>query len=339
MVIGHSGAPAYVYRLIYAFHMPCFFIISGMLFKEKYVTQTSTFIKHRLKGLWWPYVKWNLVFLLLHNLLYQWHIYGVEFSFKYMCLKTWLIALMYSGDNLTGGFWFLKSLLLASILSILYFRFVGYTTKKLLIGTLAFFLLAWIFCTFRNINNSYISYVTFEATVYFFVGALLQRLPALSRTQNYTLLSSALFIAIYLAYLRPYADAIILNMTSLPLYVIGSCVISFAVISIIRKAPECLVSQKIAVVGNFTLDILVWHFLAFKVVSFLIIKLHDLPIEHMSDFPIISEYSHIYWPLYAIAGVGLSLSMGLFIRKIQSRVNPWVKNFSWNMRKWPSLIK
>lgn len=142
------------------------------------------------------------------------------------------------------------------------------------------------------------------------------------------LLSAAIFIAIYLAYLRPYADAIILNMTSLPLYVIGSCVISFAVISVIRKVPDCLLSRKIAVVGNFTLDILVWHFLAFKVVSYLIIKLHDLPIEHMGDFPIISEYSHIYWPLYAIAGIGLSLMMGHILRKIESRFIPLVENLS-----------
>ena len=69
MVVGHSGCPDYLYRFIYMFHMPLFFFCSGFFMKpaEK-VVDVRKFVFRRFKGLYWPYVKWGLLFLLFHNL-------------------------------------------------------------------------------------------------------------------------------------------------------------------------------------------------------------------------------------------------------------------------------
>lgn len=75
MVVGHSGGPEGLGNFIYLFHMPCFFVCSGFLFKEKYFFEPGQYIFNKIKGLWWPFVKWSFIFLFLHNLFAKIHIY------------------------------------------------------------------------------------------------------------------------------------------------------------------------------------------------------------------------------------------------------------------------
>lgn len=60
MVAGHAQVP--IHRFIYLFHMPAFFLISGWLYKST-GNGGLFFIKRKLKGLYKPYVKWNLICL------------------------------------------------------------------------------------------------------------------------------------------------------------------------------------------------------------------------------------------------------------------------------------
>lgn len=72
MVLGHAcsdnipGFPLLM-PFIVMFHMPIFFIASGYCFKEKYLSSPGKYLYNKVKGIWWPYVKWGLLFLLLHN--------------------------------------------------------------------------------------------------------------------------------------------------------------------------------------------------------------------------------------------------------------------------------
>ena len=83
MVAAHAGIPDIVNRFIVMFHMPLFFFMSGYCFKEKYLSPPPiTFINKRLKGLYIPFVKWSLLFLLLHNVFYYLNIYNDEYGFR-----------------------------------------------------------------------------------------------------------------------------------------------------------------------------------------------------------------------------------------------------------------
>ena len=66
MVIGHAGCPKYMCDVVYLFHMPCFFFISGLLFNEKYYANLSSGIKKKLRSYYVPFVKWELILLLFH---------------------------------------------------------------------------------------------------------------------------------------------------------------------------------------------------------------------------------------------------------------------------------
>ena len=128
MVLGHSGIPQGGFDFIYMFHMPLFFFVSGYCFNEKYLDTPIAFVKKKIKGLWLPYVKYSLLFLLLHNLFCYLHIYsslygyqghGVDIlSISQAKNSVWsIVTSMYGTDQLLGGFWFLRELLLGSVIA------------------------------------------------------------------------------------------------------------------------------------------------------------------------------------------------------------------------------
>jgi fucose 4-O-acetylase-like acetyltransferase len=87
---------------------------------------TKGFVKKRIKGVWWPFVKWQLIFLLLHNVFLALNIYNGEYGFRgavsheYGLMETlknalFIVTTMSHGEQLLGGFWFLKSLFVGSM--------------------------------------------------------------------------------------------------------------------------------------------------------------------------------------------------------------------------------
>ena len=67
-------------------------------------------------------------------------------------------------------------------------------------------------------------------------------------------------------------------------------------------------------VGKHTLQILTFHFLAFKLVSVIRIYVYDYDWDKLSQFPVIGENNAIFWVVYVIAGVGLPL-LGIELSK------------------------
>ena len=71
MCAGHAEGPNLIVTFIYLFHMPIFFIAAGYFFDKKYLADPWTFCKKRFKGLYVPFVKWSLFFLIFHNLFFR----------------------------------------------------------------------------------------------------------------------------------------------------------------------------------------------------------------------------------------------------------------------------
>lgn len=76
MVAGHTGAPEWLGRTIYLFHMPAFFVVSGYLFNKQNLVTPKSYVKRKFKGLYWPFVFWSLLFLSFHNVFARMHLYG-----------------------------------------------------------------------------------------------------------------------------------------------------------------------------------------------------------------------------------------------------------------------
>lgn len=117
MVIGHSGCPETLNHWIYLFHMPAFFFISGYLFKIKNTDNLRHYTAKKIKTLWWPFVKYSIIFLLLHNIFTALNFYTSTISPHEILTTIPRILIMTDSEQLLGGYWFLKQLLYASILS------------------------------------------------------------------------------------------------------------------------------------------------------------------------------------------------------------------------------
>lgn len=122
MVIGHSGCPAYLHDWIYLFHMPCFFLISGYLLNDRNIENLGYGIKKRFKNLWYPYVKWSIFFLLLHNVFYYWGFYPNVYSMKEIAINAGKTLFFYGSEQLLWPYWFLSASLIASIIGLLYLK-------------------------------------------------------------------------------------------------------------------------------------------------------------------------------------------------------------------------
>lgn len=134
MVIGHSGCPEYLHRFIYMFHMPCFFFISGWLLKDKYITDLKKGMFNKIKGSYYPFVKWSLIFLVFHNLLAGLHIYENSYTLHEYLIKIVRIFTMTGSEQLLGGYWFLISLCWASLFTLLYLNTLNRISKIAPIG-------------------------------------------------------------------------------------------------------------------------------------------------------------------------------------------------------------
>lgn len=69
-------------------------------------------------------------------------------------------------------------------------------------------------------------------------------------------------------------------------------------------------SRLLLFVGSHTLAVMALHFLAFKTVSLLIIAIYDLPINRLSDFPVLLSYAQQgWWIVYTAVGISLPLCL------------------------------
>ena len=141
MVLGHSGNTLHANDFIYMFHMPLFFIASGYCFKEKYLSAPRQYLYNKIKGIWWPYVKWSLLFLLLHNVCFHLHLYSDLYGWKeyvshlytpheFLHLAKCVVFKMNGHEQLLGGYWFMNALFFGSLIAWPIIRFV----KKPLFG-------------------------------------------------------------------------------------------------------------------------------------------------------------------------------------------------------------
>lgn len=138
MVSAHSGCPGWLGGYIGTFHMPLFFLMSGYCFKTAYLSDAKTFVKRKLTSIWWPFVKWALFFLVLHNLFIRLNIINNIYGYEEAHMLGWReflvtvlnILRLLSNGQLLGGYWFVKELFWASLISYVCIRYIRNFTYR-----------------------------------------------------------------------------------------------------------------------------------------------------------------------------------------------------------------
>ncbi|MBQ9761954.1 MAG: acyltransferase family protein [Oscillospiraceae bacterium] len=118
VVLGHCITAPYLKRMIYLFHMPLFFFLSGYLFKDKSTEQIFAYTWKKVKGLYLPFVLYNCFALALHQTFCRMGLYRPEAAFasfggfaKYFVQ----IMLCVKMEDVVAPLWFLPILMAVSV--------------------------------------------------------------------------------------------------------------------------------------------------------------------------------------------------------------------------------
>ena len=320
MVIGHSGVTQTIGEPLSLLRMPCFFLISGYLFKEKYLNNTKQFVYKKIKGLYFPFVKWSLMFLLLHNIFYHLNLYNIKYSTNDFLSKSIQIATMTGSEQLLGGFWFLKELLYASIISFFVFKLLVSLKLRLNIATLLscsiLFMALALIQSFVNFKIPTIGSKTFLATSYFIAGTAFHRVDMLFTNLNKLKIGIVLFVVFIISSVFVKGSINSQGYIIFTYYAV-SIVASISLIFLTKyfgKHVLCILDY----IGKRTLYILIFHFISFKIVSLALITIDNKPFTELASFPVIENNSSFLWIIYSIAGVTIPLLIKLGVDNISS---------------------
>lgn len=326
MVIVHAGVDNTFANFICMFHMPLFFFVSGYCFNDSYLDNIKEFVKRR-SSLYLYFVVFVSVFIILHNFFCRINFYTSEniegflvvtnYSIKdYILSIAKTIIFMNNQEPLIGGFWFLRSLLVASLLSIgllKLFRNAKYVA-------ISFFVLSYILAL--NSESNMLTWVShfFIVAMFYSLGIVMRRYYALIKKKR----SLGIILLIIVALGSVYFPCSTLSYNLDTIIVLTFC--GFAGTLFVLFLSEWLdrnlvkiLKQYLIYVGEHTLSILAFHFLSFKLVSIVIIMLYGLPIIELSKYYILS-CGYWWWVVYAFIGVNLPLVLRFAYDKIYQQI-------------------
>ena len=315
MVVGHSGCPNTISRFIYIFHMPLFFVFSGYFFKE--VTTRGflrAFTLKKINGLYLPYLKWSLLFLLLHNLFCSLNIYNALSNTYPYQINNYLIQLrkilfMTDYELLLRPFWFIKELLLSSLcvaaISLARQKYFSKLTNiHLLIITL---LLALLFKRVHSIPLIGDVSLCLFSIAYIYSGMIFYQLKHYISSSYKIIIATFIIVLIGCQFLNDTIDMRYINIYYLfPYYLLSLCgIILVYCISVRLERTPLKIS--LYYIGNHTFPILALNLLALKIGNLIKILIYGMQIEKLSSYTVIHEYNSYYWIIYSIIGTGLPL--------------------------------
>ena len=132
VVIGHTDCPDELLKWIYIFHMPLFFMLSGLMSKDSENIGGGQWIRHKSRGLLWPYFFFGVCEFLFDSLaLILKHTIRGDYLIKKV------IAITYSNflfeDNYTGVIWFLTCLFMTELIFFILLKAFSTNYKRVIV--------------------------------------------------------------------------------------------------------------------------------------------------------------------------------------------------------------
>lgn len=335
VVIGHSGSP--ITNIVYLYHVPLFFFVSGYFYKDLYSCSPFTLFKKRLNSLYIPFVKYELLFLLLHNIFFHLNIYSDKVGYnntvshlyttKDFAINAAKIIAFQGTEQLAGAFWFIFSLFTVNLL----FVCISYFTTKYIKEKTEYFRFFIVFLVFTvgniaihyNFNLHFSLNTSFVALLIYYLGYIYRKLEHKIDFNFYLVIISFLFLILSSLYGK---IEMVTNTYLSPSFLIVN---SLAGIYINIYTAKKIVAYKINhtlldYIGKSTFIIMALHFISFKVVNLIQVNMYNLPIYMIAKFPVING-DNGWWLLYSVSGVILPISVkyitDMFTNKLKHTIS------------------
>lgn len=229
---------------------------------------------------------------------------------------------MKSHDILLGGYWFLNSLLWGSLFFYFAKRMEGGGVKPTLcIGVL---LLISILISSTKMIPEYLplSSRNFIAASFIYMGNFLNNKAFTLYKYKHTGFIIIPFVLLFL--LSLFWHSAITTLTTLEIipYFIVATIGSLSLFSLSHTINDNnIIGRFLTKTGGITFNILTWHMLSFKIVSYMLILYYGLDISRLAEFPVILEYAQKgWWVLYLIVGVFIPYSWYCINKWINSKL-------------------
>lgn len=225
-----------------------------------------------------------------------------------------LILVMIDSEQLLGGFWFLKQLLYASIIS--YFSLRAIVNWKLSqniflpLLILLYLLLAFVFSV-SSIRIPTISSTTMLSSAYFVFGYCYKKYGFVK--DNWFLGFIAFVLLVVISFF--FTGSMFVEGIDIFVYFVVSLIGCFGLLNLVSGIRWKFLVDVFDYIGGKTLYVLVFHFLSFKLVTLFLICCYGLSIDSLSVFPVLNIEN--YWVLYSVVGVVFPLIMWEMVEKVK----------------------
>lgn len=318
VVLGHSHCPGTYY--IYLFHMALFFIISGYCYKTIHTDNAKglgIYILKKLKRFYLPFVIFNAILVIIDHFVFN----------RGLSVKDFIILFVNSlgmnqGSTLSGAFWFFKIMLLLlityGVIDYLLKKIPHIRTKTLLFHSIisVIFLGMGYYCQLKGLVlygfDKVLSYY-----ILFHLGRLFKEKVHIELNHFKRLIVIVLSITVLIICRRFGEIDLDINQYVNPGFLlITSCAGWFLVyeISYYLAKPQWL-QKLLTIIGTNTIAVMVFHFVCFKIVTYIQIQIYNLPPSAISAFPVLYNLP-FWWIAYAIVGLVIPVGLSLLYKRL-----------------------
>lgn len=312
-----------------------YFSLLPAIFSQPNLSDPYGYVKRRAKGLYLPFVKWALFFLLIHNLMFSLGIlneaYGNAqggvthpYTLKQFVHRFFLILFSMGGydEFLAGAFWFFRALLIVSVVYLILAKLLRHFFPRMSLlwasaiiatASLCFALIKIGF----NIRIPTVVQGGIRETwglFFFSMGPIINRLLSRYSLKAWQFIVLILFLCIgtHFHWKGMNLTPRMIDVATLPLTGLAGFLILDR-IACWLTATDNAARRFLTYCGGMTLYIYVFHIIAFKPISLIKIWWFSLDPAQIGCHMVIHDYApdDYFWVLYSIAGVGLPL-LGIY---------------------------
>ncbi len=326
MVWGHAYGP--FKHWIYLFHMAIFFIASGILWDNKNISnikKCKEFFIRKITTLWLPFVLCNGFFNVMHNTFLKTGIYSDNPNFtrlvrdvqEYRNVQETFIAVFKNfffagGSQLGGATWFLRTLFCVSIIYMCLIYFSDkFNIKKYTIPLSIVICMAGAEIVSRyKLVFPLGMHCFFAAYLAFLSGVIIHKINIMDKIyRNKYKVSIVTFLL--LCVLNNFGSV---NMSSgkitNPLFFLTVSILGWFMLYSIASYPYIKENRLLVFIGQHTLGIMLFHLLAFKIVTFVYLFLSNEKMLLLATFPVIKNVQFLWLP-YTVIGIAVPLIPGI----------------------------
>lgn len=332
VVLVHAGPPQCMFHFFHLFNMPVFFIASGYFFKYESLYDPLKFCKKKIERLYLPFLKWALLFLLLHNLWFEIGILNQEYGSIYghmphpYDLREFRMLFFHIVVGMTGydefmaaPFWFFRGLLVASLLFFVVLKTLDSLLRiKEVWCIIVACVICYIFQTVRLWQGFEVVFIPNgglrEVWGAFFIGigALCRKFECKLKCRWCVTMICFVILCIgsQLSWHGMENTGSLRDVVTLPLTGFAGFVFVRHLSQLVTRAGGGI-ERLLTYIGDNTFYIFILHVVCFKIASALKILYYNLDWGHIGSHLVVhyKEGEDCFWILYTVIGTSVPLIM------------------------------